>query len=333
MNNRFRASVTARKILAVSRAMITVTALCVVQAYAQNYPVKPIRMIIGFPPGGSLDVVARLIAPKLGENLGQQVIVDNRSGASSNIASELVMNSPPDGYTLMSVTIPYVVNPSLFSRVPYDARTDFVPVSLLCSSASLVVVHPSVPARSVRELLALARSRPGALNYSAAGAGTNPHIAGELFNLLGNVNIVAVQFKGGGPADIAVMAGEVGISFPNISQSITYVASGRLRALGVTSAARAAVLPELPTVAEAGIPGYEFSTWHGMLAPKSTPRAIVVLLNEQIRKTLTTPELTKLFADRGLAVIASTPDEFAAHIDSELKKWGRVVKERGLKVE
>ena len=168
-----------------------------------------------------------------------------------------------------------------------------VPVSLLSSSASLVVVHPSMPARSVRELLALAKARPGALNYSAAGAGTNPHVAGELFNLLGKVNIVAVQFKGGGPADIAVIAGEVGISFPNISQALTYVTSGRLRGLGVTSATRAAVLPDLPTVAEAGIPGYEFSTWHGMLAPKGTPRPIVVLLNEQVRKAMTTPEIDR----------------------------------------
>ena len=314
--------------------LITLLALAAPSAaLAQNYPAKPVRLVLGFPPGGSVDVIARLLAPRLGENLGQQVIVNNRSGASGNIAAEFVMNSPPDGYTLMSVTVPYVVNPYLFSRVPYDARTDFVPVSLLSSSPSLVVVHPSVPARSVRELLALAKARPGALNYSAAGAGTNPHIAGELFNLLGKVDIVAVQFKGGGPADLAVIAGEVGISFPNISQAIGYVASGRLRALAVTGAQRAAVLADLPTVAEAGLPGYEFTTWHGILAPKGTPRPIVMLLNEQIRKVLTTPEQTKLFADRGLAVIASTPDAFAAHIDSELKKWSRVVKERRLKVD
>ncbi len=306
---------------------------CAMQAFAQNYPAKPIRLIVGFPPGGSLDVIARLISPKLSENLGQQVIVDNRSGASGNIAAEVVMNSPPDGYTLLNVTVPYVVNPYLFSRVPYDARTDFLPVSLLSSSASLLVVHPSVPARSVRDLLSLAKARPGALNYSAAGAGTNPHVAGELFNLLGKVNIVAVQFKGGGPADIAVIAGEVGISFPNISQAIGYVSSGRLRGLGITSAERAAVLPELPTIAEGGVPGYEFTTWHGILAPKGTPRPIIVQLNEQIKKTLNAPDQTKLFTERGLSVIASTPEQFAAHIDTELKKWSRVVKERGLKVD
>jgi tripartite-type tricarboxylate transporter receptor subunit TctC len=333
MNNKFRASAAVQALRAISCGMIAAQALCSSQAFAQNYPAKPIRLIVGFPPGGSVDVIARLISPRLSESLGQQVIVDNRSGASGNIAAEFVMNSPPDGYVLMSVTVPYVVNPYLFARVPYDARTDFVPVSLLSSSASLLVVHPSVPARSVRELLALAKSRPGALNYSAAGAGTNPHIAGELFNLLGKVDIVAVQFKGGGPADLAVIAGEVGISFPNISQAIGYVASGRLRALGVTSAQRAAVLPDLPTVAESGIPGYEFTTWHGILAPKGTPRPIVVRLNEQIKKVLTTPEQTKLFADRGLNVIASTPEEFGAHIDSELRKWSSVVKERGLKVD
>jgi len=194
-------------------------------------------------------------------------------------------------------------------------------------------VHPSVPARSVRDLLSLAKARPGALNYSAAGAGPNPHVAGELFNLLGKVNIVAVQFKGGGPADIAVIAGEVGISFPNISQAIGYVSSGRLRALGITSAERAAVLPDLPTIAEGGVPGYEFTTWHGILAPKGTPRPIIVQLNEQIKKTLNAPDQTKLFPDRGLSVIASPPEQFAAHIDTELKKWSRVVKERGLKVD
>src|SRR3954471_6878702 len=228
------------------RPLVLATAaftLCAAQSFAQNYPTKPVRLILGFPPGGSVDVIARMLSPKLSENLGQQVIVDNRSGASGNIAAEFVMNSPPDGYTLMSVTVPYVVNPYLFSRVPYDARTDFLPISLLSSSPSLLVVHPSVPVRSVRELLALAKAKPGALNYSAAGAGTNPHIAGELFNLLGKVNIVAVQFKGGGPADLAVIAGEVGITFPNISQAIGYVNSGRLRALGVTSKERVAIAP------------------------------------------------------------------------------------------
>jgi tripartite-type tricarboxylate transporter receptor subunit TctC len=315
------------------RWAIAAVALCAAHALAQNYPAKPVRLIVGFPPGGSVDVIARMLAPKLSENLGQQVIVDNRSGASGNIAAEVVMNSAPDGYTLMSVTVPYVVNPYLFSRVPYDARTDFLPISLLSSSPSLLVVHPSVPARSVRELLALAKARPSTLNYSAAGAGTNPHIAGELFNLLGKVDIVAVQFKGGGPADMAVIAGEVGITFPNISQAIGYVNSGRLRALGVTSAERVSILPNLNTVAEAGVPGYEFTTWHGVLAPKNTPRAIVMQLNEQIKKTMTAPDQMKLFADRGLSTIASTPEQFAAHIDSELKKWSRVVKERGLKVE
>src|SRR4051812_9311758 len=258
-------------------------------AAAQNYPAKPVRLVAPFPPGGSVDVVARIVAGKLSENFGQQVIVDNRSGASGNIGTELVANAAPDGYTLLIQTLPLVTNQFLSSRVPYDPIRDFAPVSLLASSPSLITVHPSLPVRSVQELIALARSKPGKLNYSAAGVGTNPHIAGELFNLLAGVSIVAVQFKGGGPADIAAIAGEVEMTFGNVSQEIGYVSSGRLRALAVTSAKRSPVLPDLPTVVEAGLPGYEFLTWHGILAPKATPRPIVMALNEALKKVLTAP--------------------------------------------
>ncbi len=302
-------------------------------AAAQNYPSKAVRIVSPFPPGGSVDVVARIVAAKLTENLGQQFIVDNRSGASGNIGTELVANSPPDGYTLVIQTLPLVVNQFMLSRVPYDPIRDFAPVMLMTSSPSLVTVHPSLPVRSVKELIALARSKPGRLNYAAAGVGTNPHIAGELFNLLTGVNIIAVQFKGGGPADMATIGGEVEMTFGNISQEISYVTSGRLRALAVTSAKRNAALPDLPTVAEAGVPGYEFLTWHAILAPKGTPRPVVMLLNEQLKKVFTAPNQAKLWQERGLDVIASSPEELAAHLDVEQKKWGRVIKERGIKAE
>jgi tripartite-type tricarboxylate transporter receptor subunit TctC len=302
-------------------------------ALAQQYPSKAIRLVSPFPPGGSVDVVGRLLAAKLSESLGQQMVVDNRSGASGVVGSEVVLNSPPDGYTLLINTIPFVTNQFLLARAPYDPLRDFVSISIVASAPSFVTVHPSVPARSVQELIALARAKPGGLFYSAAGVGTNPHIAGELFNLLANVDIVAVQFRGGGPADAAVIGGEVQATFGNVSQQIGHVKAGRLRALAVTSAQRNAAMPELPTVAEAGVPGYEFDTWFVVSAPRGTPRPIVDTLHSHIRKGLTTPEQVKFYQERGLSVIASTPEEAATYLESEQKKWARVIKQRGIKAE
>jgi tripartite-type tricarboxylate transporter receptor subunit TctC len=303
-------------------------------AWGQDgFPSKPIRMISPFPAGGSVDLVARMIAAKLPEFIGQQVVVENRSGASGNIGTEAVARAAPDGYTLLVNTIPFVANAFLYSKLPYDPLTDFVPLMQISASPSLLAVHPSVPARSVKELLALARSRPGELNYGSAGPATNPHIAGELFNMLGKVNIQAVHFKGGGPAIIAAISGEVGILFTNFAETSEFAKAGRLRALGVSGAKRMQTMPEVPTIAEAGLPGYEFTTWHGMWAPKNTPRTIVALLNDRIRKTLTAPDQQKRFQARGLDVIASSPEEFAAHVLSEHRKWGRVIKERGMKAE
>jgi len=312
---------------------ILAAALFALPVAAQTYPSKPIRLVAPFPPGGSIDVVGRLLATKLAESLGQQIVVDNRSGASGILGSEAVMNSPPDGYTLLINTIPFVTNQFLMPRVPYDPLRDFAQVSLVASAPSFVTVHPSVPARSIQELIALAKAKPGQLNYSSAGVGTNPHIAGELFNLLAGVDIVAVQYKGGGPADTAVIAGEVALTFGNVSQQTAYVKGGRLRALAVTSAKRIAAMPELPTVAEAGVPGYEFETWFVVAAPKGTPRAIIDTLNSHIRKVMTPPEQVKLYEERGVTVIASSPEEALAHLEREQKKWGRVIRERGIKAE
>jgi tripartite-type tricarboxylate transporter receptor subunit TctC len=314
-------------------ALAVAAATVALPAAAQSYPSKAIRLISPFPPGGSVDVVGRLLAAKLSETLGQQMVVDNRSGASGVIGTEAVMNSPPDGYTLLINTIPFVTNQFLMPRAPYDPLRDFVSISLVASSPSFVTVHPSLPARSIQELIALAKAKPGQLFYSAAGVGTNPHIAGELFNLLAEVNIVAVQFKGGGPADQALIAGDVGVTFGNISQEIGFVKSGRMRALAVTSAKRNPAMPDLPTVAEAGVPGYEFDTWFVIAAPKGTPRAIVDTLNSHIRKILAVPEQVKFWEERGFTIIASTPEAATAHLESEQKKWARVVKERGIKAE
>ena len=302
-------------------------------AQAQAYPSRPVRLVVPFPPGGSVDVVARALTPKLSERMGQQVVIENRSGASGIIGTEVVAHAKPDGYTMLLNTIPFVTNTYLYSKVPYDPFADFLPVAWLCSSPATLVINPSLPARSVRELLDLARSRPGALNYSAAGAGTNPHFAGELFNFLGNVDIVAVQYKGGGPSLLAALGGEVGITFPNISEAIPHAKTGKLIVLGVTGSKRSSALPDVPTIAEAGLPGYEFYTWHGVLVPTGTPAGIVALLNSRLKETLTAPEQTRFFEQMGFEVVASTPEEFAAHLKRESEKWGKVIKERHIRVE
>jgi len=312
---------------------IALSLACAIPAQAQNYPERPIRMIVPFPPGGSVDVVGRALTPKLSERLGQQVVIENRSGASGTIGTEAVARARPDGYTVLLNTIPFVTNSYLYKEVPYDPFTDFLPISWLCSSPGTLVVNPSVPARSVRELLQLAKAKPGALNYSAAGAGTNPHLTGELFNYLGNVDIVAVQYKGGGPSLLAALGGEVGITFPNISEAIPHAKSRRLVVLGVGSARRSPALPDVPTIAEAGLPGYEFVTWHGVLVPKGTPAAIVSQLNAKLKETLTAPEQQRLFEQMGFEIVASTPEEFAAHLKLESEKWGKVIKERHIRVE
>ena len=302
-------------------------------AQSDAFPSKTIRIIVPFAPGGSVDLISRMISPKMSEGLGQTIVVDNRAGASGNIGSEMVAKSPSDGHTLLMNTLPFVVNPSIFPRVPYHPINDFAPVGLVSSSPSVLTVHPSVPVHSVKDLLALVRARPGQINYASAGIGTNPHIAGELFNFLGKTSLVAVHFKGGGPGLIAAMSGEVSATFTNIAETSAFVRAKKLRALGVSSLKRSPAFPEIPTVDESGLPGYEFTTWFVLAAPAKTPRAAVMLLNEQMKKALATPELAKLFADRGLDIVASTPAAASEHLKKEVERWARVVKERGMKAE
>lgn len=319
-------------LFAVSIAM-AMSPVKVANAQSENYPAKPIRWIVPFPPGGSVDILARLVGAKLADNLGQQVVIDNRSGASGNIGTELVARAAPDGYTVVSNTVPLVANTFLFSRIPYDVLNDFVPVSLMASTASVLTVHPSLPVHSVRELLQLAKSRPGTLNYGSAGVGTNPHIAGELFNYLGKVNLVAVHFKGGAPAVVAAIGGEVGITFSSVIESAPHIASKRLRALGVTGLKRSPVISDVPTIAEAGVPGYAFDAWHVLLAPKGTPGTVVALLNDNLKRILRTPAQARQYEERGLDVIASSPEECAAYLKNEMNKWGKVIKERGMRAD
>lgn len=299
-------------------------------AQSTKYPERPIRLIAPFPPGGSVDVTARLIGPKVAESIGQQVIIDNRSGASGIVGTSAVARADPDGYTILINTTPMVTNTQMYSKVPYDLKRDFDPVILLSSTPSVLSVHPSVPAHSVKEMVQLAKSRPGQLNYGGAGVGTNPHIAGELFNLLAGTDIVAVQFKGGGPALVGALSGEVGVSFSAVAGAVSYMNSKRLRPLGVTSLKPVAALPTVPPIAKT-LPGYEFTAWFAVVAPKGTDAAIIAKLNEQFRKAMSSPEFVKRFEAEGLEVIGSTPQQLATHLDAELKKWARVIKERKMK--
>lgn len=305
-----------------------------VQAHAQSakYPDRPIRLVAPFPPGGTVDVVARLVAPLVTTAIGQQIVIENRVGASGIIGTGYVAQAKPDGYTLLINTTPLVTNTLMYSKVPYNVLTDFVAISNIASTPSFVSVHPSVPARSVKELISLAKSRPGLLNYGGAGTGTNPHIAGELFNFLAKTEIAVVQYKGGGPALTAALSGEVGVSFSGVAGATGFVKAGRLRPLGVTSLKPVAALPGVPPIADV-LPGYEFSAWFVVAAPRGTPREVVDVLNQHFNKAVTAPDLVRRFGDEGINAIGTTPEQTVAHLESELKKFERVIRERKMKAD
>ena len=304
-----------------------------VLAQSDNYPVKPIRWVVPFPPGGSTDVLARLVSPKLVETLGQQFIIDNRSGASGTIGTLAVARSSPDGYTLLSNTLPFVANPALHRKPPYDVVRDFEPVMLMANQGSMIVLHPSVPVRNVRELIALAKARPGQLNYGTAGPGSNPHIASELFSMMTGTTMTPVHFKGGGPVIIAIMSGEIAMSYLAIAGASQHVAAGRMRAIAVTGNKRAFSMPEVPTVGESGVPGFEFSAWHWLLAPKGTPRAIVNTLNTKLKDVLRMPDIVQRTRQEELEILASSPEELGALLAAEVKKYTRLVKERSMELD
>ena len=315
------------------RCLIAVVSIVALPAAAQIYPSKPVRIIVPTSPGGILDVVTRVLGQKMTEITGQIVVVENRVGASTNIGTEYVARAAGDGYTLLSNSIALVANPSLFSKLPFDIEKDFAPVSLVVAAPYVLVVHPSVPAKSVQELVAMAKARPGALNYSSGGNGTNFHIAAELFKNQTGARIVHIPYKGGGPALTAVIAGESDLSFPSLGGVLQHVNAGRLRALGITSSRRSPLLPQLATVAESGVPGYEFTSWVGILAPATTPANLVTAINGHVVKAMRSPGVADRLSADGNDVVAGSPEQFAALIKTELARMAKVVKDSGIKPE
>jgi len=298
-----------------------------------QYPNKPVRLIVPFPPGGGTDTLARIYGQKLAEVFGQQVIIDNRPGAGTNIGAEIAAKAPPDGYTLLMGNIAHAINVTLYSKLAYDFVKDFTPVTLLASTPNILVVHPSVPAKSVKELIALAKARPGQLDYASAGSGSSSHLAAELFGIMAGVKMTHVPYKGGGPAVIALVGGQVSVGFATTPSVITHVKAGKMRGLGVTTARRSPSTPELPTISEAGVPGYEAGTWYGLLAPAGTPNEIVARLHAESVKLLKLPDVKDRLDATGFESIGNTPEQFAAYIRSEIEKWGKVVKASGARVD
>ena len=303
-------------------------------AFAQPvYPTRTVRIIVPTSPPGGADIVARSIAPQLSERLGQQVIVDNRSGASTMLGHELAAKAPPDGHTLVMGISTLAINPATFRHVPYDALRDFVPITQTAIQTLLLAVHPSFPARNVRELIALAKARPGEVNYSSPGFGTNPQMGMELFLFMSGTRMLHVPYRGGGESIIALVAGHVSVTVASMLGTMPHVRSGKLRALGVTSAKRVANAPDIPTIAEEGVPGYESLQWYGLLAPAGTPREIVARLNREVVAVLRTPEISARLANDGAEVVAGTPEEFGAYLRAETEKWAKVAKAAGIKPE
>jgi tripartite-type tricarboxylate transporter receptor subunit TctC len=309
-------------------------ALVAVQAAAQNYPTKPVRIIVPFAAGGGSDIVTRVLAQKLTESWGTTVVVENRPGAGGNIGMEVAAKSPPDGHTLVTgVFGPMAVNVSLFKSIGFDPVRDFAPITRMVNVTNLLVVHPSLPARSVKELVAVARRNPGGLNYASGGSGTAGHLAAELFNSMAGVKMVHIPYKGSGLSMADLVGGQTALSFDNMPATWPHVKSGRLRALGVTTLTRTAAAPEVPTIAEAGLPGFEATNWYSILGPAGTPRPIVDRLNRDVGRALSVPDARDRLAGVGAEVATQSPDEFAAFIRSEIDKWAKVIRAAGIKVE
>ena len=306
------------------------TALC---AFGQSYPKGPVCVIVPFPAGGGVDAAARILGQKLAEGSGKPFVIENRGGANGNIGTEAAAKSASDGATLLFTGAGFVTNPSLYKSVPYDPVKDFEPVSLMALGPNVLVVHPSLPVKSVRELIALAKSQPGKIGFAGSGSGSTPHLAGELFNVMAGVQMVHIPYRGSGPAMIGLLAGEAPVMFLPAINAGGHVAAGRLRAIAVTSRERLPAMPVLPTVSEAGLAGYESSQWYGLLAPAGTPPEVLDLLNAQVAKIMRSADMKARMASDGLVPIGSSRAEFAAHIRTEIDKWAKVISASGARVD
>ena len=318
----------------VTRFMMLALAIACAAAHAQpTYPTRPVRFVVPSAPGGGTDITARIVAPKLSEYLGQQVVVENRAGAGTMIGGEAVARAAPDGYTLLVGISTLAINPAMYRKVPYDALKDFAPITQLVSLSNILVTHPSLPVQSVKSLIAFAKARPGQIHYASAGVGTNPHLSVELFLTMAGLKMIHVPYKGSGQGIVDVVAGHVPVMMPSILTGLPYAKNGRLRGLGVTGAKRAGAAPDVPTIAEAGVPGYEATQWFGVLAPAGTQREIIARLHAEITRALQAAEVRQRLAGDGADLVGSTPEEFTAFIRSETAKWAKVVKSAGIQPE
>jgi len=302
-------------------------------APAQEYPNKTIRLIVPFAAGGPTDVIARTVAQKLTESWGQPVVIDNRGGVGGNLGTDIAAKAAPDGYTLAMVIVSHAINASLYSKLPYDPVKDFAPVSLAGAATIVLIAHPGVQAKTIKELIALGKSNPGKMSWGSPGTGTPHHLAGEMFKTLTKIDMVHIPYKGAAPAVVDLLGGQVALAFVSLPAALPHIKAGKLTALGISGPQRSAVAPEVPTIAESGFPGYELENWYGVLAPAGTPRAIVNKVNGEIVKILTTQDVKERLNAQGFEVRTSTPAQFAAYLQSEIVKWAKIIKDSGAKVE
>jgi tripartite-type tricarboxylate transporter receptor subunit TctC len=302
-------------------------------AGAAEFPSKPIRLIVPFPPGGTTDILARLLAPKLTESLKQPIVIDNRAGASGMIGGDAIAKAPSDGHTIGIIISLHAMSPAMFAKTPFDPQKDFAPITQAISVANVISVHPSLPAKSIPQLVALAKANPGKLSFGSAGVGTGVHLTGELFKSVAKIDIVHVPYKGGGPSLADLIAGQVPMGVQNVSTVVQYVRSGRIRALGVSSLERSSALPDVPTVASQGFPGFEAKEWYGFVGPGATPQAVVARLNHDLVSALHQPDVRARLQDLGTEIVADAPEQFGALIKSELAKWATLIKSTGIHLE